>query len=134
MGVPVGFVDPNPNISNVGTIAGNPDLLEETSDSFFAGVTYRPEFLPELIFAIDYFNIEIEDAVANLGLNGIAAACVDGDNGPNAAFCDLVPRNPDTFEIENFLSAPVNIGFFETAGIDFQACLLYTSPSPRDRG
>ena len=129
LGVPVGFVDPNPNISNVGTIAGNPDLLEEESTSFFAGVTYRPTFLPELIFAIDYFNIEIEDAIANLGIGGIAAACVDGDNGPNAAFCDLVPRNfegtpatnIDFGEISGFLSAPVNIGFFETEGVDFQA-------------
>lgn len=127
IGVPVGFdrneVSPNSrNISVAGTIAGNPDILQEESTSYFAGLTFSPDFFPGFIVALDYFNIEIEDAVANLSINGILNNCVDGA-APDANFCNLITRNAQG-EVTNFLSAPVNIGSFGSEGIDFQA--VYT--------
>ena len=124
IGVPTGYdrTATNPsarNISVPGTNAGNPDILEEESKSYFAGLTYSPDYLPGFILALDYFNIEIEDAVANLAINGILANCVDGA-APDPNFCNLVTRN-QAGDVIDFLSAPVNIGSFGSEGIDFQA-------------
>jgi len=124
IGVPVGFdrTATNPsgrNISVPGSNAGNPNLLEEESDSYFAGLTFSPEFLPGFILALDYYNIEIENAVANLGINAILNNCVDGA-APDLNFCGLITRAADGNVID-FLSAPVNIGSFGSEGVDFQA-------------
>lgn len=124
IGVPVGFdrTATNPdgrNISVPGSNAGNPNLEPEESDSFFAGLTYTPDFLPGFVVALDYYNIEIDNAVAALGINAILSNCVDGA-APDLNFCNLITRAPDGNVID-FLSAPVNIGSFGNEGIDFQA-------------
>ncbi|MEP1230512.1 MAG: TonB-dependent receptor [Litorimonas sp.] len=121
LGVPVGFVDPNPNISNSGINAGNPNLAEETSDTFFAGATWVPSFFPDLIIDANFFDIEIEDAIGGLGVQNIVNACFDGANGPDTQFCSLFDRDPlNGGEISNILNAPVNIAFTSTRGLDFQ--------------
>ena len=124
IGVPVGFdrdaVSPNSrNISVSGTNAGNPNILEETSDSFFAGLTFSPDFLPGFILAVDWFDIQIDGAIAGLGLGNILNNCVDGLT-PDENFCSLITRNA-AGEVIDFLNAPVNIGELGSEGVDFQA-------------
>ncbi len=46
---------------------GNPDLEEEVSDSYTAGIVLRPSFLPGLSMTADYFNIKVENTVSSLG-------------------------------------------------------------------
>ncbi|MDA8708316.1 TonB-dependent receptor [Hellea sp.] len=117
-----GFSDPNPNISNSGVNAGNPGLSEETSDTYFAGFTYRPSFLPDFIMDVNYFNIDIEGAIAGVGVQNILNNCYDGAAGLDPNFCNLFERDANNGnEIANILNAPVNIGGFATEGIDFQA-------------
>lgn len=127
IGVPVGFdrVATNPagrNISVPGRNAGNPNLEPEESDSYFAGLTYSPSYLPGFILALDYYNIEIDNAVASLGINAILSNCVDGA-APDPNFCNLITRAPEG-DVIDFLSAPVNIGSFGNEGIDFQAVYM----------
>ncbi len=127
IGVPVGFdrdiATPNGrNISVSGTNAGNPNVLQEESTSFFAGATYSPDFLPGFIIALDYFDIEIEGAIAGLGINNILNNCVDGV-APDENFCNLITRNA-AGEVIDFLNAPVNIGLLGTEGVDFQAAYI----------
>ena len=127
IGVPVGFdrtatnADAR-NISVPGRLAGNPDLLPETSDSIFVGATWSPDFFDGFILALDYFDIEIDQAVANIPINQILTNCVDGA-APDLNFCNLITRLPDG-NIVDFLSAPVNIGSFGSEGIDFQAAYV----------
>ena len=124
IGVPVGFdrdatTANSRNISVSGTNAGNPDVLEETSESYFAGLTFSPDFFPGFILAVDWFDIEIEDAIAGLGIGNILNNCVDGVV-PDENFCSLITRNA-AGEVIDFLNAPVNIGSFGSEGVDFQA-------------
>ena len=46
---------------------GNPDLVPEESDTYTYGVILQPRFLPKLAMSIDYFDIEITDAVSTFG-------------------------------------------------------------------
>lgn len=70
---------------------GNPDLREETSDSFTAGLVFRPTFLPGLSLSIDYFDIDIEDVITAPLAQDILDACYDSANASNQ-FCGLFER------------------------------------------
>lgn len=74
---------------------GGVDNLEsETSDAMTAGFVWTPGFA-NLNVAVDYYEIEVNDQIAQLGGAAIAAGCYGGDNFPNA-FCDLIERASPT--------------------------------------
>ncbi len=54
-------IQPDPQIQ--GLFGGNPDLFEETSDSYTFGVVLQPTFIPGLTITADYFDITIDDAI-----------------------------------------------------------------------
>lgn len=102
---------------------GNPSLLEETSTSYTAGFVFQPGFLEGLSVTVDYWDISIEDAVANVSGQNIADGCYQGPT-PNDAFCSLFTRNPDSSDFQfgtfNFMRLTlVNFARTETSGIDF---------------
>ena len=70
---------------------GNPDLKEETSDSFTAGVVLQPDFLPGFTFSADYFDIEIDDVITAPTAQDIMDACYDAPD-LNNQFCGLFTR------------------------------------------
>jgi len=71
---------------------GAGQLQPETSTSSTIGLIYTPTFA-DLSMALDYYEIEIEDQIAQLGPSTILTGCYAGDNFPNA-FCDLFTRAP----------------------------------------
>lgn len=75
------------------TGGGVDNLESETSDSWTAGIVWTPEFT-NLSVSLDYYNIEINDQIAQLGGASIASGCYTGSNFPNA-FCDLLVRAPN---------------------------------------
>lgn len=124
-GIPVGFVDPL-TARFVGETSGNPDLLEETAKTYTVGVIFQPRFIEGLTVSVDYFNIEIDDAISAVSQQDIVDNCYDSANFPNNQFCPLFTRNRDeaspTFLGFNFLrQVSLNFASLETAGIDFKA-------------
>ncbi|MEX2495740.1 MAG: TonB-dependent receptor [Woeseia sp.] len=102
---------------------GNPDLQPEKSDSFTVGAVFTPdEMIPGLTLSIDYWSIEIEDAIDTVDPEFIVRQCgLTGD----AALCSLINRGPNgnlwIADNANVVSTNVNIGFFEVAGVDLVA-------------
>ena len=101
--------------------SGGGDLLEpETATTSTLGVVFTPSFA-DISIAIDYFSIEVEDQVAQLGAGTIVGACLVADNFPNG-FCDLFDRNgPDDlepFSITEVRNAYLNINNQKTSGFD----------------
>jgi outer membrane receptor protein involved in Fe transport len=130
-GIPAGFTDPL-TARVTGSTRGNPNLKEETSDSFTAGLVIQPRFLEGFTLTLDYFKYEIEDAIANVPADDIVAGCYDAPPGefPND-FCALfsrnrVPASPTFLGFNDFNVAPVNYARFETEGVDFD--LRYRTP------
>ncbi|MGO1073561.1 TonB-dependent receptor domain-containing protein [Lysobacter sp. CA199] len=86
------------NASIQGISGGNPNLKNESSDSYTYGFTWAPSFLEGLTFTADYYNIEITDVISNLTAAEIARACFDADDFnasdiPNANdFCSRITR------------------------------------------
>lgn len=98
---------------------GNPEaLVPETSDASTVGVIFTPDQIP-LSVAVDYFEIEVQDQITQLGAASIVNGCYNAENFPNA-FCDLFTRGTPTeeFAIVSVFDQFQNINVQETRGID----------------
>ena len=122
-GVPVGFTDPVTGNRSVNQ-GGNQFLEAETSDSLTLGVILEPRFVPGFSLTVDYYDIEVDSVIANIGGNQILNNCFDATNFPANQFCDLIAdRQPDgSLQSTGALNiAPVNFAKLTAEGIDFDA-------------
>ena len=67
-----------PDTQTAAFFGGNPNLAEETSDSYTFGVVVQPTFFPGLTVTADYFDIKIEDAITTISLDTALDLCFDG--------------------------------------------------------
>jgi len=102
---------------------GNPDLKPEEAETTTYGVVWTPT--DEFSVSLDYFNIEIDGAIANFGggAANVLNSCYDPNNpngGVGSDFCNVVNRRPDgTIE---FVSLTLqNSGFLQLEGFDLIA-------------
>jgi outer membrane receptor protein involved in Fe transport len=103
----------------LGFSGGNPDLIEETSDSWTAGAVWTPVFAPGLSISLDFWDIEIEDAILFTEMDDILISCYDAPN-LNNQFCDTISRNPGNGILTAGQTSAVNIAFFESSGVDLE--------------
>jgi len=120
-GIPEGFSDPL-SARFAGTIAGNPDLREETADTLTFGAVIQPRFIPGLGISVDYYDITIDDAISTIDEQDVVDNCYDSSTFPND-FCGTFTRNRDANSAQflGFTSlnlTTINFVSIETAGID----------------
>jgi len=99
--------------------AGNPELKQETADTYTIGFSIAPAFLEGFRLAVDYYDITIEDAIASIGNEEILAECFNSSipfGQPNT-FCDAISRNSDGHLIE-IIQRQFNLNELRTSGID----------------
>lgn len=98
---------------------GNPDLTPEESDTITAGLVVTPSFLPGFSASVDYFNIELDNAVSSLDPTTTLNSCY---NDNLASACSLINRNPANGSLwigSGFIEATnINIGGVKTSGVD----------------
>jgi outer membrane receptor protein involved in Fe transport len=113
------ITDPRDNLSRTvrQVTSGNPTLKPEEADTTTVGVVYRPSFIPGLETSIDYYKIEIEDAIATVPAQDIADFCFRGQTN----FCAGVTRDAVTGNITQINLSPFNADSLETSGFDFEA-------------
>lgn len=99
-----------------GLIGGNANLETEEAKTFTAGAVFRPSFLPGFSLALDYYEIELENAIQFFSAQAIVNKCYDLPQ-PNQ-FCGLVTRDPTTDFIDGFEQFGVNVASYKTAGWD----------------
>jgi iron complex outermembrane receptor protein len=115
-----GTIAGNPAGQYNGLIGGVPTLDPEIADTITVGVVLQPSFIPRLAITVDFFDIEVADAIQQFGQDAILATCVAQPT--NAALCGLVHRDSsgslwrtsDGYVIDRV----TNIGSFSTRGID----------------
>ncbi len=131
-GVPASIIDiyKFPNLQVQGTTGGNPNLTEETADTYSVGAVWTPSFdaplFHRLSASVDYYNIDITNFVAT-GASALTAMskCFNAD-GSNPTysntnlFCQLFTRDPVTGGVSNSSQTQANLGEVRTAGVDFQ--------------
>jgi outer membrane receptor protein involved in Fe transport len=120
-GVPadaVGNTGIQPSFQMTGIVGGNPDLEEETTDTFTLGAVIRPT--RGLAVTVDYYNIDIKDAIFRAPLNVVLDLCYNQFQDIDSFYCQSIDRLPDgTIGSPGGISAPfANIGSIKTDGID----------------
>lgn len=103
-------------------LGGNPDLFEETSDTWSVGFVYTPEAVPGLIVSADYFSIRVEDAIATFGggLQQTIDAC-RADLSLQNDFCSVLTARRADGQLEQVPLFNQNIALRTSKGIDFNA-------------
>lgn len=95
---------------------GNLNLTPEIGDTTEFGVVLQPRFLPGFSASVDYWNIDITDAIGALSLNQVLNLCFVG----NAAACANVQRGPSGQLIR--VDAPqLNLASQTLRGVDIAA-------------
>jgi outer membrane receptor protein involved in Fe transport len=109
----------DPNFAEVeGRAGGNLDLGNETADTYTWGIIYTPASIEGLTINMDWYDIELEDAIEFILPQDSANLCVDLSELDNK-FCDLLEREPGTGGIVDFLLRPENVSELSTRGVDF---------------
>lgn len=119
LGIPVDFIATSTGASIDGLNGGNNALKPEESDSYTLGFVYQPEQIDNLTFTVDYWSIEIEDAIDYVSAQNILNKCVDSASGLNAQFCNLIRRD-DKKQIRFITSTAQNVAAQTAEGVDFE--------------
>lgn len=100
--------------ANVNTITGgNPNLKPEIAHTLTAGIVLSP--LEGLQFSVDYFDIELEDALTTFTAQEIVDRCGEG----NQTLCAGIIRD-GSGTITTVLTTQFNAQVLETSGLDIE--------------
>ena len=128
----VGFFDMLTNFAGTGTqqvAQGNPDLVPEVARTYTAGIVFTPAFLQGLTVSVDFYNINLQNAIGSVtGTNAQVQALCNGSGG-TSPFCTLYQRpiafgqpgytSPANYPIA-VLSRNLNAAFQTTEGVDYE--------------
>lgn len=105
-------------------VGGNPNLAEETAEVLTAGIVFEPPQVKGLALTLDYFNVDITDAIQSLGAGVILANCYQ--RGLDE-FCNKVIRDPELGgRIDYIEDTTSNVGGNATSGVDFSIAYDHT--------
>ena len=93
-------------------------LEAETSKSQTAGFVWQPAFA-NLSVSVDYFDIQVDDQVDQLGAGGIVGGCYNSEFWPSDPLCDLFDRTGLQAGIDNVRDSFINVATQTNSGWDF---------------
>lgn len=117
--------------SNIGTgrsslrllQGGFEGLQEEVAETYTVGAVIQPTFLDGFAATVDYYDIDIKDAINLPALAGVFQACYDTAGG--SSLCSLITRDPTGARtnvvggIDSVRTTQANIATFKNRGVDF---------------
>ena len=128
LGIPVGFRSQTAQSINTvtegGDVNGASGLRNETAHTYTLGLTYQPDWFHGFAFSMDYYNINIINAITLPATQTIINNCVDAP-GLNQQFCGLITRvaanDPSrAFNIQTVSAQFLNAAALRTHGVDFE--------------
>ena len=127
-GVPTSVVDTFQNtVSRTPfTTSGNLALRPEIADTYSIGAVFRSpatsSLFSRLTFSVDYYNIKLKDAIGVVTNTVATSQCFDSQANPgfnnSNYYCSLITRDPNTGLISNIVNPQLNLGGYQTSGID----------------
>jgi iron complex outermembrane recepter protein len=106
------------------TGGANANLLPEEADTFTVGLVLTPKVdgaLGRMRFSVDYYDIDIKDAIGTLGGQNVVTRCFQGD--PKS--CSLITRDAQN-NILQIIDTQQNVARLITRGVDFE--MSYSQP------
>jgi iron complex outermembrane recepter protein len=81
-----------------------------------AGIVYEPSWASGLHVSVDYYEIELADAIAAIAAQGVIDRCYRGQTN----FCATITRDPTTGLITRVDGGQFNLQQLNTRGVDFE--------------
>ncbi len=103
-----------------GFVGGNANLTEETARTLTLGTVFTPQFAKNFSLTVDYYRIQVKNAVGIIGQQTSLDECVTGSG--DALFCNNIVRNAAGI-VTTVNALNLNTGAFLVSGIDTQARL-----------
>ena len=100
---------------------GNGELNEETAETLTVGIVFTPRFAEGLSIAVDYYDIEIEDAISEIDASDILEICYGSGNFAGTSSCGVPIRNAVTGQLVEVTETSLNVNALRTSGIDVTA-------------
>jgi iron complex outermembrane recepter protein len=129
-GLPEALLPTYRNARNLvgGFSGGNPDLEPEDVDTWTFGLVWTPTLKDQrygrLQTAIDWYRIEVDNAVDRVSAAEILGLCFDPRVNPDLSaaqiWCTFFARNTESGDIEDMFAINRNLGEISTSGIDLQ--------------
>jgi iron complex outermembrane recepter protein len=119
-GVPANVIDtlveaPNSGFQQIS--GGNINLGEETADTLTLGFVLTPSMIQGLSLSLDYYRIELEDAIAQVDGQQLLNDCFRGLN-INSVSCQSVVRLPGQGTLLEVFAPLLNLASREVEGVD----------------
>jgi hypothetical protein len=115
----VAITDPeNPQLGIINVTrfsGGNPLVAPEEADTLTVGMVVRPSFLDDWSLSVDWYRVEIEGAIGQLGSQAVVNRCFEGAQD----LCSLITRDANGFLVlvgDVF----VNINQAVVSGVDLE--------------
>ena len=106
-----------------GVSGGNPDLESEQADTLTVGIVLEPPSLSGLRMSLDWYSIDLDDAIGRWDAMSAVARCFDPAYNPGYdvgnIYCSFFTRVATTGDIRALI-VDRNIGRIETEGVDLQ--------------
>ncbi|TDI72938.1 MAG: TonB-dependent receptor [Bacteroidetes bacterium] len=116
-GVPAADIDTFvPSIDLVGRRGGNPNLDVEESDTITLGFVVSPPFIEGLNVTVDWYDIEVTDAVTTTTAEDVVNTCF-ATLDANSAFCQSITRFQNGL-IDEVLAVASNFATVQVSGVD----------------
>jgi len=119
LGIPAGWLASD-SVSIDVLSGGNDQLTPESSTSLTVGAIWSPEFIENFSITLDYYDIEIEDAIIEVASQDIIDNCVDATGGLDDNYCAAVDRSSADHNIDLVRSGFLNASAYNAAGIDME--------------
>ncbi|HEU4624376.1 MAG TPA: TonB-dependent receptor [Steroidobacteraceae bacterium] len=105
---------------------GNPNLSEESAKTWTVGLVFQPRFFTGLNASIDYWDIDVDDAVSTIPINTlITNLCYDSPEAPSSnRFCDLIHRD-GSGAVTLVERTNQNVQSIQTSGIDLALSIAH---------
>ncbi len=106
---------------------GNPALREETSETMTVGTVLRLPFLERFNLAVDYYEIDVDDAVSTMNAQTTLDVCytlLDANSEP----CRAITRLAGSGQVFEVRASNSNIGSLSVSGIDLAVDYTFNLP------
>jgi len=98
---------------------GNINLTPEVAKTYGIGAVYTPSFVPGLALTVDYFDIEVKDAIGSIGAQTTADLCFEQGI---QSFCDnIIYDTGSTTDIRFINITNLNFASQTAKGVDVEA-------------
>ena len=107
---------------------GNPEIRAEKGKTSTVGLVFTPSFVPGLSLTLDYYDIQITDAVGQIQPIDALTSCYITDPRADNPLCAAVTRDATTRRVKDGFPVDRNLAQLRQKGVDIDARYRLAAP------